>query len=53
MNTDVILLSPEALLTSETIKFLLQSDKEKYAVIKMNHLLRVQTGGKYLDIHRN
>jgi hypothetical protein len=34
MNTDVILLSPEAPLTLETIKFLFQSNKEKYTVIK-------------------
>ena len=34
MNTDVILLPSEAPLTSETIKFLFQSNKEKYAVIK-------------------
>ncbi|CAF1565635.1 unnamed protein product, partial [Adineta steineri] len=31
---DVVLLSPEAPLTSETVKFLLQSNKKKYTIIK-------------------
>ncbi|CAF1544993.1 unnamed protein product, partial [Adineta ricciae] len=34
MDTDVVLLPPEAPLTSETVKFLLQSDKEKYTIIR-------------------
>jgi hypothetical protein len=34
MDTDVVLLSPEVPLTSETVKFLLQSNKEKYTIIK-------------------